>query len=132
MSKIDHIGVATNSIVDAVPFWEALGFTSAGEGVVEDQGVKIRYMMNDSEARIELLEPIGADTPVGRFIESKGAGIQQLAISVDDINQTISNLVEMGIRMINTEPQIGHGGNKIAFVHPSSSGGVLVELVEYI
>jgi len=132
MSKIDHIGIATNSIVDAVPFWEALGFTSAGEGVVEDQGVKIRYMMNDSEARIELLEPIGADTPVGRFIESKGAGIQQLAISVDDINQTISNLVEMGIRMINTEPQIGHGGNKIAFVHPSSSGGVLVELVEYI
>jgi len=132
MSKIDHIGIATNSIVDAVPFWEALGFTSAGEGVVEDQGVKIRYMMNDSEARIELLEPIGADTPVGRFIESKGAGIQQLAISVDDINQTISNLVEMGIRMINTEPQIGHGGNKIAFVHPSSSGGVLVELVEHI
>ena len=132
MSKIDHIGIATNSIVDAVPFWEALGFTSAGEGVVEDQGVNIRYMMNDSEARIELLEPIGADTPVGRFIESKGTGIQQLAISVDDINQTISNLLEMGIRMINTEPQIGHGGNKIAFVHPSSSGGVLVELVEYI
>jgi methylmalonyl-CoA/ethylmalonyl-CoA epimerase len=132
MSKIDHIGIATNSIVDAVPFWEALGFTSAGGGVVEEQGVNIRYMMNDSEARIELLEPTGADTPVGRFIESKGTGIQQLAISVDDINQTISNLLEMGIRMINTEPQIGHGGNKIAFVHPSSSGGVLVELVEYI
>jgi len=132
MSKIDHIGIATNSIVDAVPFWEALGFTSAGGGVVEEQGVNIRYMINDSEARIELLEPTGADTPVGRFIESKGTGIQQLAISVDDINQTISNLLEMGIRMINTEPQIGHGGNKIAFVHPSSSGGVLVELVEYI
>ena len=89
-------------------------------------------MVNDSETRIELLEPISTDTPVGRFIDRRGVGIQQLAISVDDISETISKLLSMGIRMINTEPQIGHGGNKIAFVHPSSSGGVLVELVEYV
>ena len=132
MTKIDHIGIATESIEESKSFWEALGFSSSGGGVVDDQGVKVRYMVNDSETRIELLEPISTDTPVGRFIDRRGVGIQQLAISVDDISETISKLLSMGIRMINTEPQIGHGGNKIAFVHPSSSGGVLVELVEYI
>ena len=132
MTKIDHIGIATESIEDSKLFWEALGFSSSGGGIVDDQGVKVRYMVNDSETRIELLEPISTDTPVGRFIDRRGVGIQQLAISVDDISETISKLLSMGIRMINTEPQIGHGGNKIAFVHPSSSGGVLVELVEYV
>ena len=132
MTKIDHIGIATESIEDSKSFWEALGFSSSGGGIVDDQGVKVRYMVNDSETRIELLEPISKDTPVGRFIDRRGVGIQQLAISVDDISETISKLLSMGIRMINTEPQIGHGGNKIAFVHPSSSGGVLVELVEYV
>ena len=132
MTKIDHIGIATESIEESKSFWEALGFSSSGGGVVDDQGVKVRYMVNDSETRIELLEPISTDTPVGRFIDRRGVGIQQLAISVDDISETISKLLSMGIRMINTEPQIGHGGNKIAFVHPSSSGGVLVELVEYV
>ena len=132
MTKIDHIGIATESIEDSKSFWEALGFSSSGGGIVDDQGVKVRYMVNDSETRIELLEPISTDTPVGRFIDRRGVGIQQLAISVDDISETISKLLSMGIRMINTEPQIGYGGNKIAFVHPSSSGGVLVELVEYI
>ncbi len=132
MTKIDHIGIATESIEDSKSFWEALGFSSSGGGIVDDQGVKVRYMVNDSETRIELLEPISTDTPVGRFIDRRGVGIQQLAISVDDISETISKLLSMGIKMINTEPQIGHGGNKIAFVHPSSSGGVLVELVEYV
>ena len=132
MTKIDHIGIATESIEDSKSFWEALGFSSSGGGIVDDQGVKVRYMVNDSETRIELLEPISTDTPVGRFIDRRGVGIQQLAISVDDISETISKLLSMGIRMINTEPQTGHGGNKIAFVHPSSSGWVLVELVEYV
>ena len=82
--------------------------------------------------RQELLEPTASDTPVGKFIKNRGIGIQQLAISVDDVSETISRLLDIGIRMINTEPQIGHGGNKIAFIHPSSSGGVLIELVEYV
>ena len=89
-------------------------------------------MVNESDTRIELLEPTASNTPVGKFIQKKGVGIQQLAISVDDISETISKLLDMGIRMINSEPQVGHGGNKIAFVHPSSSGGVLIELVEHI
>lgn len=130
MSRIDHIGIATESIDSALPFWNVLGFKSSGGGIVEEQGVEVRYMRNESDTRIELLEPTGPDTPVGRFIERKGEGIQQLAISVPDIRKTIEKLTEMGVIMINSEPQIGHGGNKIAFVHPSSSGGVLIELVE--
>ena len=130
MTKIDHIGIATESIEAALPFWEVLGFTSNGGGVVEEQGVVVRYLENESESRIELLEPITKDTPVGRFIEKRGVGIQQLAISVSDIESTIYNLQNIGVRMINNEPQIGHGGRKVAFIHPSSSGGVLVELVE--
>ena len=130
MSRIDHIGIATESIDSALPFWNVLGFKSSGGGIVEEQGVEVRYMRNESDTRIELLEPTGPDTPVGRFIERKGEGIQQLAISVPDIRKTIEKLTEMGVIMINSEPQIGHGGSKIAFVHPSSSGGVLIELVE--
>ena len=130
MSRIDHIGIATESIDSALPFWNVLGFKSSGGGIVEEQGVEVRYMRNESDTRIELLEPTGPDTPVGRFIQRRGEGIQQLAISVPDIRKTIEKLTEMGVIMINSEPQIGHGGNKIAFVHPSSSGGVLIELVE--
>lgn len=132
MTRIDHIGIATESISDAIPFWEALGFKSSGGGLVEEQGVNVRYLANESETRVELLEPTSPDTPVGKFIHKRGVGIQQLAISVEDISETISKLLDMGVRMINTEPKTGHGGNKIAFIHPSSSGGVLVELVEYV
>ena len=113
-----------------MPFWKALGFEASGGGIVEEQGVEVRYMQNMSDTRIELLEPTGSDTPVGRFIERRGEGIQQLAISVPDIEETIEKLSKMGVIMINSKPQIGHGGNRIAFVHPSSSGGVLIELVE--
>jgi len=130
MTRIDHIGIATRSIDSALPFWEALGFKVSGGGIVKEQGVEVRYMENMSDTRIELLEPTGSDTPVGRFIERRGEGIQQLAISVPDIEETIKKLTKMGVIMINSEPQIGHGGNRIAFVHPSSSGGVLIELVE--
>jgi len=130
MSRIDHIGIATKSIDSALPFWEALGFEASGGGIVKEQGVEVRYMQNLSDTKIELLEPTGSDTPVGRFIERRGEGIQQLAISVPDIEETIEKLTKMGVIMINPKPQIGHGGNRIAFVHPSSSGGVLIELVE--
>jgi methylmalonyl-CoA epimerase len=130
MTRIDHIGIATDSIADATTFWEMLGFNVMKDEVVEDQGVKIRYLNCDSETRIELLEPLSEESPVGRFITNRGAGVQQVAISVEDLEEAISSLIDNGIRMINNEPVIGSGGHKIAFVHPSSSGGVLVELVE--
>ena len=85
----------------------------------------------ESPTRIELLEPLGPDTPVGRFISRRGAGIQQLAIRVDDIEETIALLVESGVRMVDECPKDGTEGSRIAFIHPSSTGGVLVELVEH-
>ena len=94
MTRIDHIGIATKSIDMALPFWEALGFKQTGGGIVEEQGVEVKYMSNDSDSRIELLEPTGPDTPVGKFIEKRGEGIQQLAISVSDINETISTFLQ--------------------------------------
>ena len=72
MTKIDHIGIATNSITEAMPFWEVLGFTPSGGGLVEDQGVNVRYLVNESDTRIELLEPTASDTPVGKFIKNRG------------------------------------------------------------
>ena len=130
MTRIDHIGIATDSIADATTFGEMLGFNVTMDDTVEDQGVKIRYLNCDSDTRIELLEPLSEESPVGRFISNRGAGVQQVAISVGNLDEAISTLVNNGVKMVNREPVVGSGGHRIAFVHPSSSGGVLVELVE--
>tara|TARA_B100000029_G_scaffold93465_3_gene83493 strand:- start:7823 stop:8233 length:411 start_codon:yes stop_codon:yes gene_type:complete len=130
--KIDHVGIATQSIDNATAFWETLGLVTKEDDVNNEQGVRIRMMMGDSNSpTVELLEPISPDTPVGRFIGKSGEGIQQLAFSVDDIHETISRLVDSGYRMINERPINGVGDTQIAFVHPSSTGGVLVELVQH-
>jgi len=130
--SIDHIGIASESIEAASKFWELLGFKPADEHVNDEQGVRIK-MFEGSElsSRIELLEPLGPDTPLGRFISKRGIGIQQLAVKVGDIESTISLLMESGVRMIDEQPMKGASGSMIAFVHPSSAGGVLVELVEH-
>ena len=130
MTRIDHIGIATQSIEESSEFWVMLGFEISGDDTVESQGVKIRYMEGDNDCRIELLEPLGEKTPVGKFIHKRGAGVQQVAVSVKDIDDTISSLLSNGVKMINQEPVEGSGGHRIAFIHPSSTGGVLVELVE--
>lgn len=130
MTRIDHIGIATQSIEESSEFWVMLGFEISGDDTVESQGVKIRYMEGDNDCRIELLEPLGDQTPVGKFIRKRGAGVQQVAVSVKDIDDTISSLLSNGVKMINQEPVEGSGGHRIAFIHPSSTGGVLVELVE--
>ena len=81
-------------------------------------------------AKVELLEPTGVDTPVGKFLQRRGAGIQQLCFSVGDLQGMLKHLSENGIRLINEEPTLGAGGKLIAFVHPASTGGVLVELTQ--
>ena len=129
-SSINHIGIATPSLDDSETIWEALGFTAGDDQVVPDQGVRIRYMNGDGNTRIELLEPLTTDSPVGRFLSTKGPGVQQVAVNVNDIEKKIDELKSMGIRMINNEPVSGSDGHRIAFVHPSSCGGVLIELVE--
>jgi methylmalonyl-CoA epimerase len=130
MSSIDHIGIATESIDRSSKFWNMLGFQNSGDEVVESQGVKIRYLEGDGGTRVELLEPLGEDTPVGRFMEKSGEGVQQVAVSVENIDGVISSLISKGVRMINEVAVEGSGGHRIAFIHPKSTGGVLVELVE--
>ena len=94
--------------------------------------MKIRFFSPDSGGpKIELLEPLTPDSPIGKFLDKRGEGVQQIAVKTTDIVSTINQLQSMGIRMINDVPVHGANGTKIAFVHPSSTGGVLVELVEH-
>ena len=127
---VNHIGIATPSLDDSVELWSKLGFTPSEDKINEDQGVKIRYLKGSGNTRIELLEPLSEESPVGRFIDSRGPGVQQIAIDVEDIESMISDLVGIGVRMVSEVPVIGSDGLRIAFVHPSSTGGVLIELVE--
>jgi len=131
--SVDHIGIASESIESASEFWELLGFKQSAEHVNDEQGVRIKLLEGSvPSAKIELLEPLGPNTPIGRFISKRGEGIQQLAIRVNDIESTITQLIASGVRMIDEQPVRGASGSIIAFVHPSSTGGVLVELVEHI
>ena len=129
--SIDHVGIATKSIEEATVFWKALGLVTESDHVNHEQGVRIRMLEGGPNSpKVELLEPLGPETPVGKFISKRGEGIQQIAFTVDDISVAILRLIETGCRMINDEPLEGVGGKLIAFVHPSSTGGVLVELVQ--
>jgi methylmalonyl-CoA epimerase len=131
--SVDHIGIASESIESASGFWELLGFKQSADHVNDEQGVRIKILEGSvPSAKIELLEPLGSNTPIGRFISKRGEGIQQLAIRVNDIELTIAQLITSGVRMIDEQPVRGASGSIIAFVHPSSTGGVLVELVEHI
>ena len=128
---IDHIGIATSSLDESQQLWSILGFTQGEDQINSEQGVKIRFMNGNTSTRIELLEPLGDDTPVGKFISKNGPGIQQIAVRVKDIEATISKLLSDGVKMVSETPTLGADGHRIAFVHPSSAGGVLIELVEY-
>jgi len=128
----DHIGIACESNDVSVKFWSLLGFNITGQEENVQQGVKIRFMEgNDApQPRLELLEPISEDSPVGRFISKRGAGVQQVALATDDIRRLLDILKSNNVRLINEEPVQGAGGSMISFIHPSSTGGVLVELVQ--
>ena len=134
MPKIwfDHIGIACESNEKSEKFWSLLGFNMTGREENHQQGVKISFMEgnNAPQPRLELLEPISEDTPVGRFISKRGAGVQQVALGTDDLIGLLSILKSNDIRLINEKPVQGAGGSMISFIHPSSTGGVLVELVQ--
>ena len=128
----DHIGIACESNEESEKFWSLLGFQVTGQEENTQQGVNIRFMQGDRapQPRLELLEPISEDTPVGRFISKRGAGVQQVALATDDLTGLLGILKFNNIRLINEEPVEGAGGSMISFIHPSSTGGVLVELVQ--
>lgn len=132
--RIDHIGIATDNIEQATKFWSTLGLIQSRDETNVEQGVNIRFFDTDSghSPKIELLEPLGRNTPIAKFLDKRGPGIQQLAFEVEDLDTTIQHLIDADICMINETPADGAHGTKIAFVHPSSTGGVLVELVQYV
>lgn len=129
--KLEHIGIATRSIDEALGFWrDALGLTLAHTEVVEDQGVRVA-MLPVGEPRVELLEPTSEGSPVAKFLDKRGPGIHHIAVRVDDIKGALARLKAEGARLIDEEPRVGAGGCLVAFVHPQAAGGVLLELVEH-
>jgi methylmalonyl-CoA/ethylmalonyl-CoA epimerase len=126
--KVDHIGIAVKDLEQAKKFYtEVLGMTVMGEETVEQQKVKVCFIpCGDSE--VELLESTAPDGPIAKFIEKNGEGVQHIALRVDDIEAAIADLKEKGVRMIDETPRYGAGGASIAFVHPKSTGGILLEL----
>ena len=129
--KVDHIGVATRSIEESLKFWrDALGLEVKHTETVEEQGVYVA-MLPAGEPRVELLEPTGPASPVAKFLEKRGPGIHHVAVRVSDIRAALARLKREGARLIDEEPRVGAGGCLVAFVHPSASGGVLLELVEH-
>lgn len=129
--KIEHIGIATHKIDDALGFWrDALGLRVVEKEEVAEQGVRVA-MLPVGEPRVELLEPLSESSPVAKFLEKRGPGIHHIAVRVDDIRATLARLKEQGVRLIDDAPRTGVGGSLVAFVHPSAAGGVLLELVEH-
>jgi methylmalonyl-CoA/ethylmalonyl-CoA epimerase len=129
--KIEHIGIATRALDEALGFWrDALGLEVVHTEIVEEQKVRVA-MLPVGEPRIELLEPTAEDSPVAKFLEKRGAGIHHIAVRVDDIRAALARLKEQGARLIDETPRAGADNCLVAFVHPSSAGGVLLELVEH-
>lgn len=128
--KIDHIGIATRGIDAAAKFYrDVLGLEVGETEEVAEQKVRVA-MMSIGESRIELLEATSEDSPISRFLEKRGPGIHHIAVRVDDIQAALADLKQKGARLIDEEPRQGAGGCLVAFVHPSSTGGVLLELVQ--
>jgi methylmalonyl-CoA/ethylmalonyl-CoA epimerase len=130
LRKIDHIGIAVNNIDDALEFYrDQLGLEVGGVEEVAEQKVKVAFM-HIGESRIELLQSTDPEGPVAKFIEKRGQGIQHIGIGVENIEETLENLKTKGAQLIDEKPRIGAGGAKIAFVHPKSTRGVLLEICE--
>lgn len=130
VKKVDHIGVAVKNLEDSLKFYQdTLGLELAGVEVVEEQKVRVAFLpVGDTE--VELLESTDPEGPIAKFIEKKGEGIQHIAYKVENIEEAIKEMEEKGVRMIDKTPRYGAGGAKIAFCHPKSTKGVLVELCQ--
>ncbi|TEB15674.1 putative lyase [Pelotomaculum sp. FP] len=130
IKKVDHIGIAVKDLAATLAFYEGmLGLKSVETEVVEDQKVKVAFLpTGDSE--VELLESTSPDGAIAKFIEKNGEGIQHIAFRVDNLEQRLAELKEKGVRLIDQKPRRGAGGANIAFLHPKSTFGVLIELCE--
>ena len=129
VTRLDHIGIAVKSIAESLKVYEAMGLKSVGVEEVAEQKVRVAFLPI-GETEIELLESTAPDGPVAKYIEKNGEGIQHLALRVDNLEADLAELKAQGVRLIDEKPRYGAGGAKIAFVHPRSTGGVLLELSE--
>jgi methylmalonyl-CoA epimerase len=129
-ARIDHIGVAVEDLDAALALYrDAYAMPLVHREVVEEQGVEA-VLLDVGENHVELLAPLGPDTPVGRFLAARGPGMHHVAYQVTDIERTLDALREQGMRLIDETPRIGIRGSRVAFVHPKSTGGVLTEIVQ--
>jgi methylmalonyl-CoA epimerase len=129
MFSIDHLGIAVKSLAAARGIYEKLGLTISEEEVVDSEGVRL-VMVPVGETRLELLEPLSENSPIAKFIAKRGEGLHHVSLRVPDLAAAVERLKKDGVRLISEEIKIGAGGHHYVFVHPSSAGGVLLELVQ--
>jgi methylmalonyl-CoA/ethylmalonyl-CoA epimerase len=127
--RIDHIGIAVEDIDAALGPWRALGMTVSHREVIASQGVEAA-LLDAGDGHVELVAPLGPDTPVGRFLSSRGAGLHHVAFAVADIETAVAEARAAGLALIDEQPRVGIGSSRVVFVHPRAVGGVLVEIVE--
>ncbi len=128
--ELDHIGVAVQSLDSGRKFYEALGLGQMSVERVESEKVTVGFFELQNDARIELLEPTESSSTIAKFLANRGPGIHHICLRVSDIREAIASLTAMGIQMINAEPKMGAHNCLVAFVHPKSTGGILLELSE--
>jgi len=129
-TRIDHIGVAVEQLEASLELYrDNFELRVAHREVVSEQGVEA-VLLDVGENHVELLAPLGSDTPVGRFLEKKGPGLHHVAYQVSDIDATLAALKQAGMALIDEEPRTGIRGSRVAFMHPGATGGVLTEIVE--
>ena len=128
-AKIDHLGIAVKSLAAAKGFYEKLGLTVSEEETVEGEQVRL-VMVPVGESRLELLEPTSETSTIAKFLSKRGEGLHHVCLRVPDLASAVNRLKSDGVRLVSEEIKVGAGGHRYVFVHPASSGGVLLELVE--
>ena len=129
MATIDHLGIAVKSLAHAKSVYEKLGLAVSPEEVVEGERVRVA-MVPVGESRLELLEPTSEDSVIAKFLAKRGEGLHHVCLRVPDLAATVTKLKQYGVRLVSEDIKIGSGGHRYVFVHPSSAGGVLLELVQ--
>jgi methylmalonyl-CoA epimerase len=127
---IDHLGIAVKSLAEAKGIYEKLGCSISDEEVVEGEKVRV-VMVPMGESRLELLEPTSDDSAIAKFLVKRGEGLHHISLRVPDLEVAVARLKDDGVRLVSNEIKIGAGGHRYIFIHPSSAGGVLLELVEF-
>jgi methylmalonyl-CoA/ethylmalonyl-CoA epimerase len=130
LSTIDHVGVAVEDIDAALALYQgSLGMPLVHRETVEDQGVEAA-LLDIGDGHVELLQPLGPETAVGKFLARRGPGLHHVAYRVENVESTLSELAGAGMRLIDEQPRTGIRGSRVAFLHPASTGGVLTEIVQ--